>query len=198
MHNGGIPEFEKIKRDLCNMMTFESYRGVSGSTDSEHIFALFLSLLECRDSALSAEEISTALQLTFCKILNLAAKHNVSSACSLNVCITDGVHVIASRYRNSDADPPSLYYAFGREYSKCVGNFRDMKKSHRSGQGVIITSSPLNRTGYMVDCLEGSASPGKSAVDGCSGSAEAVADDTNWRLIPKNHLLVCEGIYVLY
>jgi glutamine amidotransferase len=187
MHNGGIPEFGRIKRDLCEMMSFDFYGRICGSTDSEHIFALFLSLLECPNSAMSAEYLAEKLSETFCKILGLCTKHSVGAACSLNILLTDGNHVVASRFRNSDAEPPSLYYSFGTEYSAERGNFENIRSVRRGGKEVIITSSPLNRSGYMVDCFE---SPSRA----CRAVSE-VEDIDNWRLIPKNHMLVCTGAF---
>ena len=181
MHNGGIPSFETIKRDFCNMMNYKCFAGILGSTDSEHIFALFLSLLEDRDVAVSADTIACALRDTFCSILSLCQKHEIQAACSLNVCVTDGVHVVASRYRNSDAEPPSLYYSCGLDYSPCLGNFRDRRSCRNGGREVIITSSPLNLRGCVVD------SPALAQTPSESGEVE------NWRLIPKNHMLVCTG-----
>lgn len=46
MHNGGIAEFEKIKRKLQNFLPEELYLFVQGNTDSEWAFALFLSFVK--------------------------------------------------------------------------------------------------------------------------------------------------------
>ena len=43
MHNGAIAEFSKIKLNLLNLISERSLHvGINGTTDSEHIFALFL------------------------------------------------------------------------------------------------------------------------------------------------------------
>ena len=44
-HNGGVANFAKIKRPLINLLDEESYLSITGTTDSEHMFALFLTLL---------------------------------------------------------------------------------------------------------------------------------------------------------
>jgi predicted glutamine amidotransferase len=45
MHNGGIAEFNKIKRTLQKSLSDEIFEVVNGNTDSEWAFALFLSKL---------------------------------------------------------------------------------------------------------------------------------------------------------
>jgi glutamine amidotransferase len=50
MHNGGIAEFEKIKRKLQNSLSEELFLFVEGNTDSEWAFALFLSFVKYTDS----------------------------------------------------------------------------------------------------------------------------------------------------
>ncbi len=184
MHNGGIPSFELLKRDMCNMMSYDAFSGISGGTDSEHIFALFLTLLDDRDTAVTADVIAETIRKTFCGVLTLCRQHNINTACSLNVCITDGVHIVASRYRNSDAEPPSLYYASGTDFSAELGNFRHPRSCRKGGKEVIITSSPLNLEGCDNYVYEGLTTP---------GSPLQRENFKNWRLIPKNTMLVCTG-----
>lgn len=43
MHNGGIAEFHKIKRRLQSNLPDELFNFVTGNTDSQWAFALFLS-----------------------------------------------------------------------------------------------------------------------------------------------------------
>lgn len=45
MHNGGIAEFEKMKRRLQSSLPEELFLFVEGNTDSEWAFALFLSFV---------------------------------------------------------------------------------------------------------------------------------------------------------
>ncbi len=42
MHNGGIPSFSKIKRQVLNLLSERVYQDIKGSTDSKHLFAIFL------------------------------------------------------------------------------------------------------------------------------------------------------------
>eukprot|EP00603_Paraphysomonas_imperforata_P007091 CAMPEP_0114430224 /NCGR_PEP_ID=MMETSP0103-20121206/9920_1 /TAXON_ID=37642 ORGANISM="Paraphysomonas imperforata, Strain PA2" /NCGR_SAMPLE_ID=MMETSP0103 /ASSEMBLY_ACC=CAM_ASM_000201 /LENGTH=358 /DNA_ID=CAMNT_0001599643 /DNA_START=236 /DNA_END=1312 /DNA_ORIENTATION=- len=177
MHNGGIPSFAKMKRDVCNLLRLENYLEIDGSTDSEHIFALFLSNLCSKDMQLPASAIAEALNQTIGILLELSLEHNIGPS-SLNITVTDGVHVVVSRFRNSaHSQPPSLYYSIGSNYSTEEGNFtvrEDSSEYTGVDSGLLISSCPLNK-----ECVE-------------------VADDdgnccTSWKLIPQNTLLVCSG-----
>ena len=46
MHNGGIEGFNGVKRRLRQSLPDHLYHAIEGTTDSEHAFAVFLSLLE--------------------------------------------------------------------------------------------------------------------------------------------------------
>jgi glutamine amidotransferase len=45
MHNGMIAHFEKVRRPMCDLMSSESYELIKGTTDSEHLAALFFTHL---------------------------------------------------------------------------------------------------------------------------------------------------------
>jgi glutamine amidotransferase len=46
MHNGGIAEFERMKRKLQDSLPEELFLFPQGNTDSEWAFALFLSFVK--------------------------------------------------------------------------------------------------------------------------------------------------------
>jgi hypothetical protein len=116
-----------------------------------------------------------AVETTFAFILQLLdeamveaeVNENRSSAtdpllASLNICISDGINTIASRFRSGNkghkgGQPPSLYYSYGENYCKSGGCFgssfdpecssgTEKSVSEHPIQGLIITSSPLNRS----------------------------------------------------
>ena len=49
MHNGGITNFNQVKRHLRRLLDDDLYRWIQGETDSEHLFALFLQNAQKRD-----------------------------------------------------------------------------------------------------------------------------------------------------
>ena len=172
MHNGFIPNFLKVKRALCMDFDDDIYRNILGSTDSEHIFGLFLSNLPDRLNPLSHEVLAETLDLTITKLSELCAKAGIFEPCSLNIAVTDGVNVIATRFRNGSQEPPSLYYSFGSRFNVDEGNFENQDPEKASE--IIISSAPLNRN-------SGGDSEGEEATF------------LKWKLIPKDHMLICVG-----
>lgn len=149
MHNGGIPRFSKIKLALLNLLCEECFHFISGSTDSEHIFALFLTLLPDRSTSLEIEVITAAVEQIIATIIRLCDDAGVIEPCSLNLCITDGIHVIATRFRNSKDCPPSLYYNYGSQFIASEGTFLCPGDEHSCE--IVISSAPLCREYYCED-----------------------------------------------
>ena len=51
MHNGMVPCFSRLRRRLRSLLPDKLYEGLEGTTDSEHLFALFLAQLPMPDAA---------------------------------------------------------------------------------------------------------------------------------------------------
>jgi glutamine amidotransferase len=117
MHNGAIANFSILKLELCQKMSTPAYLTIKGGTDSEHMAALYISFLTNFDDIASfereysAEQMATAMTAMITTILELQA--NVlgpkAQPNSLNLCTTDGVKMVACRFRNhATQEPPSL------------------------------------------------------------------------------------------
>ena len=154
MHNGGISNFALIKREVCKLLQLDNYLLIDGNTDSEHIFALFLNNLCSKDIQLPASAIAESLMQTIGTILEIGAAHDIGPS-SLNIAITDGVHVVVSRFRNSAySQPPSLYFSLGSNFSAHEGNFLNRMDSAEipvMGCGIIVSSCPLNNECMVED-----------------------------------------------
>ena len=120
MHNGVISDFTSIKRALCQQMSDAAYASINGGTDSEHMAALYMTFLTSSGPSSSFENVygidamSAALHRTVATILDLQLQVLGSKAQpnSLNLCATDGVSLLAYRFRNHATEqPPSLYYS---------------------------------------------------------------------------------------
>ncbi len=105
VHNGLIENFRQtLYRPIRNKLGDDIYQGIEGTTDTEHIFALFLSILEA-----SAENpnLTSALHRTLTILTELAQPDEVKV--SANFIITDGHQLVASRFATQDT-APSLYW----------------------------------------------------------------------------------------
>jgi predicted glutamine amidotransferase len=92
-------------RQIRETLRDEYYTAIGGSTDSEHIFALFLNFLH--GQFVTLETIFTALRATICQVAQWADELDIRVA--LNLAVTNGEYVAASRFSNR-GPAPSLYY----------------------------------------------------------------------------------------
>jgi len=110
MHNGEVSNFKKIRRMLLATLRDDLFEHISGTTDSEVLFALVLNQLPDTNSCQTHERMENAVKEAMCVIMR--ASRGKSS--SMNLAFTDGETVVAARYRNSThEDPPSLYFHLG-------------------------------------------------------------------------------------
>jgi len=110
MHNGEIHGFKKIRRSLLATLRDDLFEHISGTTDSEVLFALVLNQLPDTSSSQSHEMMENAVREAMCLIMRASG----GKSSSMNLAFTDGETVVAARYRNSShEDPPSLYFHLG-------------------------------------------------------------------------------------
>ncbi|PFH36518.1 hypothetical protein BESB_047100 [Besnoitia besnoiti] len=101
MHNGGIGDFERIRRPLLSLLPdpFFTYAITNSSIDSVCLFALFLSLLPHSPLVPSSpttirNAIEEMINITCC----LLEKHKSTAITLLNVVVTDGTCVVATKF----------------------------------------------------------------------------------------------------
>src|SRR5512144_716104 len=91
VHNGFIADFHELRRDLMIALTLEDFAAVQGSTDSEVVFHLALTL-GLQDDPLGAME-----QTIGC-IEDLARRRGIDDAVQGSFGISDGETLWAVRY----------------------------------------------------------------------------------------------------
>ncbi|MGE0825570.1 MAG: ergothioneine biosynthesis protein EgtC [Candidatus Binatia bacterium] len=105
MHNGYIDNFRfTLMRKIRDVLHDDYYTTIGGSTDSEHIFALFLHALHGQPVTLAT--MTQALYETLTQLTIWAEAANVRLA--VNCAITDGKNLVVSRFANR-GPAPSLY-----------------------------------------------------------------------------------------
>ena len=162
MHNGVVTNFLDIGRDMCDMMDDDAYANISGSTDSEHFAALYMTFLtngkgkKSWEQEYSVSEMRDAIKKAIEAVVQLQRSKLDDKAVpnSLNVAATDGTQIVAFRFRNHKSDqPPSLYYStsagvtLNRKYpdhpdGKEKEDPQAPKKAEQHGSHVIIASEP--------------------------------------------------------
>jgi glutamine amidotransferase len=106
MHNGRIAEFNKIRRTLREHLRDEFYDLIQGTTDSEHVFALFLDQLQSRENGCNVETLRQTMTDTIELIEQWLDAAQVSDASWLNFCISDGNSLLATKYVTKAAGQP--------------------------------------------------------------------------------------------
>ena len=144
MHNGYIPEFHKIKRHIQQLLSDELYNSIKGSTDSEHIFSLFLHFLPERHS-IDHDDMRMALGKAVQMVIDLLDEHGVSIPAQLNLAVSDGEQSVACRFSNDPSQQAnSLFWHDGAEYI-CEDGICRMISPFEGRGAVIVASEPLSQ-----------------------------------------------------
>ena len=159
MHNGFVANFLKIKVKLLQKLSEKAYTNIFGTTDTEHVAALFFTHLgNDWDTELSMEQLKEAMIKTLRDVLTLTeecTKENEETPLHslLNFAVTDSCHLLAIRFSSMDEfEPPSLYYStkagptLNRKYPDDPDG-KPMRKNsihatEEHGKHVIVASEP--------------------------------------------------------
>ncbi len=170
MHNGDVARFNQIKRRLLADLTDDAFMAIKGSTDSEHLFAVFLDQihdLEPHHAKDRGQAIASALEHAIHRVVSLSqsAKEHLprppeaeDDECWINCAVSDGVCTVAARFTTDPGEPSSLYVHSGKRYICQGGVCRMVAHQHARG-AAIVCSEPLS-------------------------------DDPGWLKVPRNHLVI--------
>jgi glutamine amidotransferase len=125
-HNGRLDSFQILRRRYYALLSDEAFMGVRGTTDSEYVFALLLTVL-AEDGKSKDSPITQTAPYGHCRLMAAVKKvlriiEDVQTEAGLdsgfNTCnfsLTDGESMVVTRYCNKSPDvpPPSLYFTFG-------------------------------------------------------------------------------------
>jgi predicted glutamine amidotransferase len=165
-HNGDLYRFEDMRDDLRFHIRPDIARHISGSTDSEWIYAVLLSQLADPGAYSTSDEIRRAIAKTLGIIGQAREANGISVASSVNLFISDGLQIFAVRFcfdfgRFPTDDPSkvheanltylSLWYTSGREYGFHEDEWQMVGGPSAAGS-VMVASEPL--TADMAKWLE--------------------------------------------
>jgi len=203
MHNGDIWKFHKIKSAMLALITslFDSVtedhdmeREIKGTTDTEHMFWLILALIAKKKGTLdlsvascTAKELIECMQDAIIRILTLINKivGRVGGGCLLNLCLSDGEKVIITRFRNTHAQPGSLYFTLRDRDAKPHSSLSESWEEEKSDFSVHLEENPMcNNFGFSAKCL-----PEVVII-----ASEPTEEGTEhlWKLVPRNHIVCIE------
>ncbi len=139
MHNGTVFGFEKIRRSLRRQLSDETYEMVKGTTDSEHIFGLFADrVADFTEPTL--DNLAESLIGAIGDIEKLKSDAGIDTPSTLNLVLSDGSRMVATRYVTRGDDSNSLYFASAGQYS-CIEGVCHMDEGE---DAFLVVSEPLD------------------------------------------------------
>ena len=157
--SGDLAEFARMKPLLLAHIKPEYLSQIHGTTDSEWIYALFVSQLSSPSEILEEKLLFEAIQKTLEIIRDCRAKLDISLSSSVNLFVANGSQLAAVRYcfdfgRYRTEDPAkvheanmnflSLWYTLGRDYALHDGEWK-MTGGAENADTIIVASEPLTR-----------------------------------------------------
>jgi glutamine amidotransferase len=97
VHNGTVPYFADVRRELLAATTPEHRAAIRGSTDSEHLFHLILATHE----QAPPRPLLTSLHQALGRVIGWCRAIGQEPHLGLNVLLTDGRRMVGSRWQRS-------------------------------------------------------------------------------------------------
>ncbi|MGE0589738.1 MAG: class II glutamine amidotransferase [Cyclobacteriaceae bacterium] len=142
-HNGGIENFSLVKRKLREPLTDELYNWIKGQTDSEHIFAYLLNYLHKTHKKVDGDAVADAFNYTYHNIGRLMKEVGIEEPAYLNMAVTNGEFIVATRWVSDDKEEPlTLYHSEGSRYVVEDGITR-MEAPKDDDNAVLVVSEKL-------------------------------------------------------
>lgn len=123
MHNGDVARFHQIRRWLLADLSDSAFTAIKGSTDSEHLFGVFLDEAaegDIQNAPDRGAALANALERALSRVVALGerAKSGLPRPAGIaededhgyiNCAVTDGVCSVACRFTTDRDEPSSLY-----------------------------------------------------------------------------------------
>jgi glutamine amidotransferase len=176
-HNGDLAGMEALKAGLAAHIPPQFLAGIRGTTDSEWIYALFMSQLPDPQAPAAEDEVFAAIEATLSILREVRASAGVSVSSSVNLFIANGRQLAALRYcfdfgrydtgsvkrdsvervHEANLSFLSLWYTLGRDYA-LHGSEWTMTGGAERANSILVASEPLTRdTSSWVELPEYSA-----------------------------------------
>jgi predicted glutamine amidotransferase len=146
MHNGAVADFHKIRRRLRDCLRDEFYNMITGTTDSEHAFALFLNNLHTAFADATPAQMRAALVETIRQLNTFTREADITAPSFYNFAVSDGNAMVVSRYCSQENTPgASLHYSRGLRFECLPDGACDMHAvaAEEQASAVIVSSEIL-------------------------------------------------------
>jgi glutamine amidotransferase len=154
-HNGDLAGFREMRFDLLPHVRPEFAQAISGSTDSEWIYALVASALPDPGAINVPEAILAAIRQALTIIRTVRDRHGITRSSSANLMFCDGINLAAVRYTfdfgrfeasqlQGTTDFLSMWYSFGADYGLHDGEWK-LTGGASQADSIVVASEPLTR-----------------------------------------------------
>ncbi len=154
-HNGDLAGFRDMRFDLVPHVRPEFARAISGSTDSEWIYALVVSALPDPGAVNAPDAILAAIRSALATIRTVRERHGIDRSSSANLIFCDGTNLVAVRYTfdfgrfgagqlQGSAEFLSMWYTFGADYGLHDGEWK-LTGGAGLADSILVASEPLTR-----------------------------------------------------
>ena len=158
-HNGDLAGIADMKHYLAPHVKPQFLPRIRGTTDSEWVYALFVSQLDDPSGPAAEGEVFAALEKTLAVLRQARQALGIALSSSVNLFIANGSQLAAVRYcfdfgcyrtddpaRVNEANLSylSLWYTLGRDYGLHDGEWK-MTGGAEHADSIIVASEPLTR-----------------------------------------------------
>lgn len=148
MHNGGLAGFAQMRRRIYERLPDSLLNAISGTTDSEHCFALLLSMVPSDELPIYPFRLRDVVVELIDLLMKWSQELGIVERTSLNFAVTDGYSVVATRFASwccpEQQQAQSLYYAEADHFELAEdGNLQRAPGEEGTRGAVIISSEPL-------------------------------------------------------
>ena len=166
MQNGGIWEFDKIKKRLISYLDDDIFQWIKGQTDTQYIFALFITLtriMKGKKGKLKIDDLSKCLSQAFSLIEDLKKEAHIEAPSLYNLVVTDGKSLFATRYSTQpEVETRSLHIATYANFYTSQDGYLKFEPANKYEKAVLISSEVLTE------------------------------NTEHWREVPENHCIMVE------
>ncbi len=153
-HNGSIADLNLLKPVLIKHLKQEIFAQITGTTDSEWIYALLMSQFDDPTKDITADEASDALVKTLQIIRDIRTKLKIQKASPANLFVSNGEFVIVTRFvydygvhtdevEKAFLEYHTLWFTYGEHYGVRDGIYK--MHGHTKRSNIIFASEPLTQ-----------------------------------------------------
>ena len=158
-HNGDLAGMSEMKPLLIAQVKPEFIARIRGTTDSEWIYALFVSQLRNPEALATEQEVFVAIEKTLAILREARQRIGMTLSSSVNLFIANGSQLAAVRYcfdfgryptdevtrvHEANLSFLSLWYTLGRDYGMHDDEWKMTGGAERA-DSILVASEPLTR-----------------------------------------------------